>query len=230
VPVRIPKYTLFSRPDVLEVLKVTAAQKARWAKLNEEHERSGDRLMEEINRNRRELDRQSFAAYMESIRPIQQALVDEADAIVVKVLDRAQRIRLNQIQLQAEGPIAFTRPEIQELLNLTPQQVELIGAFVEQGREEMRSASALPAGVMPSRVSRDLRRTLLESKAFQSELGKTRDAVVQARKSTMQQIAKVLTKGQRANYEKMVGEPFDFIKMETNRTSKPVRDAITKAN
>jgi hypothetical protein len=42
--------------------------------------------------------------------------------------------------------------------------------------------------------------------------------VIKARQTMMQMIAKVLTKGQRANYQRMVGEPFDFAKLNTAPT------------
>jgi hypothetical protein len=219
-PALYPKVVLFRRPEIQEELKVTPAQKAQYANLQKEEEEFSERLSQETEKKRQELDPEEFAAFRASIYPSTAPFREEVEAKLLKILDRRQRIRLDQIQIQADGPMAFKRSDFQERLNLSPGQVELITPIVDQGRQEIRNAAVVKAEVMPLGLTAEQRRDLTKSEKFKSEVGKKRDAVVKARLTTMQVIAKHLTKGQRANYEKMVGEPFDFLKMQARRDAK----------
>jgi hypothetical protein len=223
-PALYPRLVLFQRPEVQTELKLTPTQKARWAELDQERQQASERQGQELRKSRQELgnppDPQALAVLNESLRAIQADRQKQDEAILRKVLDRPQFTRLGEIQLQAEGPMAFTRHEIQERLNLGPDQVELIEEVVARGREAVRNAAVVSTEVVPTRLTREKSRALLESKTSKSAIGKARDDAVKARKTTMQEIAKLLTKGQRAKYEAMVGEPFDFLKMQANAESR----------
>ena len=57
-------------------------------------------------------------------------VLDEAE--VNELLTPAQRLRLRQIALQAEGPGAFSEPEVVSELNLTPEQRDQIRFIQEE--------------------------------------------------------------------------------------------------
>jgi hypothetical protein len=123
---------------------------------------------------------------------------------------RGQFARLEQIHYQILGPQAFSRPEVQQRLNLDPDQVQEIRMIIRQARTETRAAATIPPGVLTESFTREEFLAAKESKAYKDGLKGAREAALKARLSAMRAIAKVLTKGQRAKYEKMVGEPFDI--------------------
>jgi hypothetical protein len=141
-------------------------------------------------------------------------LTRESEVPLVEALDTRQRDRLEQIQLQADGPMAFLRPEIQERLVITPEQLRAIKEVHERGRRAIEQAATVPADVLSEGkgLGRERGTALMESKAMQSEVEKGRQAVLKARQDTMRKIGKLLTKNQRAHLKKMLGAPFDFTK------------------
>jgi len=74
-----------------------------------------------------------------------QVIQQEIQAAVMEVLEPGQRERLDQIQLQLQGPEAFLLPDFQKRLGLTGDQVEKIRPIVEEGRAEMIKTSAVPS-------------------------------------------------------------------------------------
>jgi hypothetical protein len=178
---------------------------------------------------------------MEQMKQAIQALHAEADAAVMRELQRKQRTRLEQIKLQADGPLAFERPEVLEALNLQAPQIEMIQAILADGHDQMqqsgdvmtRTARAMPGagygpgpgtgagggggtgagpGVTPP--SPEELKKKVASKEFQDQLKarfeKRRKETQGVRDRMMQAIGKVLTRVQRASYNKMLGEPFDL--------------------
>jgi hypothetical protein len=150
-------------------------------------------------------------------------LRNETDQARSKVLDRRQRQRLDQLRVQIDGPFAFSRPEIQERLNLAPEQVEAIQEIVNQSREKMFEAIVIPPAVIPEGMSpanRADHEKLKENKQFAEHVQKGKRTLVQLRQEAMRQILKVLSRGQRARYETMRGEPFDFTKKSEDTKDK----------
>jgi serine/threonine protein kinase len=77
------------------------------------------------------------------------------DAEVNGLFTAAQRLRLRQIALQAEGPGAFGEPEVVAELNLTPQQREQIRTIEEEALFGwMRGRSGKPPGA-PEKSTND---------------------------------------------------------------------------
>ncbi len=135
----------------------------------------------------------------------------------VNVLQAKQRKRLEEIQIQAEGILAFSRPEFLARLNLSADQIDLIQPIVENGLNETRRASRVrvdnidltkeappPQGVNPH---------LALTKKYKENVLSSRNATVKARDESLQRIVKIMTKGQRARYQNLVGQPFDFVKL-----------------
>src|SRR5262245_25517601 len=192
---------VLGNPRVREELKVSAVQAARLKSVEEERQRANVRFYEEKWAKEKELreasDPEALAEFRESAQAAHAAFSGETETSLLKVLDRSQRTRLLQIQYQAEGPKAFTRPEVQERLNLSPEQIEQILAIVSQGDVELRQAILAPED-LPKDIRADIekRRAQLESKPFQDAIKNAEGAASKVRTSIMRDIAKVLTKGQ----------------------------------
>ena len=173
-----------------------------------------------------------------------QALHAEADAAVLRELQRKQRTRLDQIALQADGPLAFDAPR-RSALNLQAPQIELIqtiladrGGQMQQmggpvvrrrpprgrgawwgswsGRRCRSGGGAGTGGAPPS--PEDLKKKVA-SKEFQDQLKaqfeKRRKETQGVREQMMQAIGRALTRNQRASFNKMLGEPFDLKRFQT---------------
>jgi hypothetical protein len=252
---------LVTQPSVQKELKLTDAQGQKIARID-------GQLKKEVEQARNllapkpdpgggplVLSPEMARAGMEEMKQATQALHAEADVAVMRELQRAQRTRLEQIKLQADGPLAFERPEVLERLNLQAPQVELIQAILADGRGQMEQSggpvmrtagpmpgpgfgpgpgpgagdgagagarsrpvagagagsSAGPGGAPPS--PEDLKKKVT-SKEFQDQLKaqfeKRRKETQGVRDRMMQAIGQVLSRGQRANYRKLLGEPFDL--------------------
>jgi hypothetical protein len=220
VPEDYALFVVFLRPEVQKELKVTDSQKSRFAELQKEQSRALALIDEEYEAKKKALPDSTDRLAVQTLRRERTRLTDsvlaDQDEIVRKVLDRRQFARLNEIRLQTEGPAAFNRPEVQEQLNLGPEQVELIGSIVRDGRK-MLVALRAPSDVLPDPrpLNPTQRKAAREAKAYKDAVKAARERAIAIRGSTMQSIARVLTKGQRAQYEKMVGAPFDFRQLWT---------------
>jgi hypothetical protein len=214
-----PLYTLLEREPVQKELKLTETQKARIAQVQAEfHKDSAARVQE--YRQKRQAAVQAGAS-PEELRFLASSSTAGSttllDELLMKALDKSQPIRLAQLRIQVEGPMAFLRPEVQERLNLDEAQVALIRGVVTGGREELIAVSALPerfAAQVASPRSPEQVRELNQSEDYQAEVDKSKQAALKSRASTMQKIRKLLTKGQRARYESLAGPPFDMLKSQ----------------
>jgi hypothetical protein len=244
--------TLVTQASVQKELELTDAQKQKITKLDGQLKDKTDQVRSAMAPKPDQgggplmMNPELARAGMEQTKQAIQNLHAEADAVVMRELQRKQRVRLDQIKLQADGPLAFERPDVLERLNLQDAQIELIQAILEDGRAQMeptggglfmRDGAAMPGpGLGPGRGAgagkgagagpgagagaggappspEDLKKKYA-GKEFQDQVKaqfekrrKERQAV---RDQMMQAIGKVLTRGQRATYNKMVGEPFDL--------------------
>jgi Spy/CpxP family protein refolding chaperone len=224
-----PRYPLltgkkFSGPIQTE-LKLTRAQSARIEEIDQNLHRKQGLVMEEFRKALPKLDHPPTIADYEATRPLRDQMMEtnrglqaEAEQAVEKVLEPHQRTRLSQIQLQADGFAAFARADLQERLNMDPDQVVVVEAIVSQGRSQMWDFAAIPVNPRPETgLSRaEAYQKAANSKEFQGELEKRRAALVKARAAILEQILKLLSKNQRTTYQKLLGEPFDFMKLQNN--------------
>src|SRR5260370_25911256 len=111
----------------------------RIAALDEHERRARDEQLQEYRKKLPKLEpgEQPDPQVLQELQPLQAALrgaldrlTAQTEAAALKVLTAEQRRRFAGIQLQAEGPLAFTHPEIHQRLNLSPDQVEAIGEIV----------------------------------------------------------------------------------------------------
>ena len=165
------KSLLLQNPQVQAELKLTPDQKTKLKTIEDGDQRLSDRLMLDFQKARQELvqkqaDRQELAALGEKLAEMGRQHRERYEAERTGILDRNQRTRLEQIQLQAEGPMAFIRPDIQKRLNTSPDQDEMIAAIVTEGRAELNQTAALPPGTMPTGIlTAEQRRELWESQS-----------------------------------------------------------------
>jgi Spy/CpxP family protein refolding chaperone len=236
-----PRYPLltgkkFSGPIHAE-LKLTKAQSARIEEIDQDLHRKQGLVMDDFRKVLPKLDHPPTIEDYEATRPLRDQMMEttrglqaEAERAVETVLEPRQRTRLSQIQLQADGYAAFARPDLQERLNMDPDQVALVQAIVSQGRSQMWDLAAIPLSPRPEAgLSRaEAYQKAASSKEFQGELEKRRAAVVKVRAAILEQIFKLLTKNQRATYRKLLGEPFDFMKLQNNGATGPAIETEKK--
>ncbi len=102
---------------------------------------------------------------------------------------------------------------------MSPEQVEAIVAICERGRQSTIQSASLPADLKlgQTQLAVEKRISLLKSKDLDAQVKKTRDRVISTRDSIMREIAENLNKRQRAIFDKMLGEKFEFPKMMEKR-------------
>lgn len=121
-----------------------------------------------------------------------QAMMRELGAEVKKelqgVLDKEQFARYEQISLQAMGVEAFTQPEVAERLKMTEEQKSKLEEAVSGMREQMMEI-------------------------FQGAQGDREGAMrkmTELRESTRKKVMDLMTAEQKAEWEKMIGKPFQM--------------------
>ncbi len=138
--------SLLEMNAVQQELKMTDAQKKEQAAIRE---RESPKIQQARLNNR---DRAKFLA-------ARNAIFNETAAAIQANLKPEQRQRLDQIQLQAQGPLAFARPDfgpsaytgppLSERLKLSDDQARRIRAIVEEGDALIAKASVFPIPLDP---------------------------------------------------------------------------------
>lgn len=203
------RQVLLGIPAVQDELKLTEGQKkANQDTVNRHFERMQKALREATDREKMEAAREA------QLRAIAAALVEN--------LEPWQRDRLDQIQIQAQGPLAFHRsayplmawdgPDLAERLKLTDDQVTRVRAIAEEGIREIGTAALVPIVIDPKAgdPTAESIRKLLDSPEFQASTQKAREAARGAWTRAMRRLEEVLTEPQRTAYHAMLGAPFDL--------------------
>jgi len=129
---------------------------------------------------------------------LRERLDREAEQEIKAVLKPNQWQRFEELQLQFNGPLAFLQPELQDRLHLDEGQVQAIGAAIAKARQEMMQALPLGRPGPP-----------LEKGAINTIQPKRQEASTKFRANASKEISEILTEAQRADYEKMLGKPYD---------------------
>ncbi len=217
------KEPLLQTPSVQKELKLTEEQIARLKKamlealpIDERKGRENRRLQMRLTKAG---DREGLAALEREGMKLVFSLTREGERPLLEILDSHQRARLEQLQLQADGPMAFIRPEIQDRLKMSPEQVNVVKAICELGRKTVTESAILPAGSkpIPRGLTFEKRAEMLKSEDFGEQIEKVRKQVVRARNTTLREIAASLTEKQRATFEQMLGARFEFPKTMEKR-------------
>jgi len=145
----------------------------------------------------------------------------QTDDQLNSILDAAQRTRLTQIVLRVEGPSAFLTQELIDALTLGPEQLDLIrevlenvSAEREQYKESQKQARDL------AKATGDLE---LEKMRKNQEKSQSRNFAFRLNDQAMPRIGQILTRRQRATYNKMLGASFDLSKL-TGEDGQPLID------
>ena len=173
------KEVLLGNPAVQAELKITEAQnKAKDEKVR--------RIREKIQKARSEItDRAKFVEARDSI-------YKEIEAAILENLTPQQCQRLEQIQLQSQGPLAFYRasipalaaegPDPIERLKLTDDQIKQITAIATEGNAEISKAAELPIVLDPKdgAPTPESIKKLVGTEQFNAAKKKTREAARKA--------------------------------------------------
>jgi hypothetical protein len=162
-------------------------------------------------------------------------LQEQTDAALKKTLKAAQFTRLQQIDLQQQGPLVVVRPDVARALNLSADQVDraklAITQMTDQGREEFQKSqremfesfqnrnnnnNTASNSQPPSDADRETMREQFQVQ-MQTQMEKMRTSALGRREKAVQQVTQVLTKAQRAKFNSMLGPPFDLSLLNDGR-------------
>jgi hypothetical protein len=200
---------LLNMEAVQRELKLTVAQ-------IKEKEAITQRAMQKTQQARRET--KNTTLFREQARKI----MEEAVAAGKATFSPEQLERLDQIQLQAQGPLAFhleagspmahIGPPLAERLNLSDEQTKRISLIAQQGEEDITRAASFPIALDAKNgpVTAEAIRKLVACAEFQDAKKKARNDARTVWETTIRQIEQVLTPGQQQAYHKLLGKPFDL--------------------
>jgi hypothetical protein len=208
-PLPMPLQVLIDIAAVRDELKLTDEQIKRLVISSEELSRHRQ-LLRQVRR-----DRLRKPDETDALLAAVKSQIADAEAAKLNILDARQRHRLDQIQFQIEGPMAFGNPDFRAQLDLDKAQSLKVGAIVARGFAVMQETSAVPFGWKPgdAPLTRERIEAILETREFKAETEKCRVATLKARAETMNEIEAALSDTQRASYRRMLGEPFDLAKL-----------------
>jgi hypothetical protein len=210
---------LLQMPAVQRELKITEAQKKEQAEIEE-------RRFQKIQQARTEIkDRAKFLA-------ARTAIFNETAAAQLANLRPEQHERLAQIQLQAQGPLAFLLrernesspigdpgrfigPRLSEQLKMSDDQAKRVRSIAEEGTEQIETAAGfrLPWDAKDKPTVETIRK-LVEGPEFRAAKEKARRTAHEAWDAVIGRIEAVLNDEQRANYRKVLGKPFDLTRLQ----------------
>jgi hypothetical protein len=200
--------------SVQQELKLTETQQKRLTSLVEQQ------------RARLQKARQDYPD-PQIFRAARNALADDCESALRDALEPGQRERLEQLQLQAQGPLAFESRPLKQRLNLSDDQADEIEAITHTGLKELDQASSVRIELDPGDDPQSMEaiRDLVNRLEFQLANDQVRHLALAGRATLMLRVAKVLTIPQRAAYRKMLGAPFDIEKLSarTDATDFDVR-------
>ena len=162
---------------------------------------------------------------------LQAALADasrEARTAIQAVFKPEQWERLDQIQLQAQGPLAFARPEngpwaamaytgppLAERLKLSDDQLKRIRTIAQQADQEIQKAASFPIALdaKTKPPSKEEIHKLRRQPGIQGGQAEGPPGGQGRRAAVIRRIEDVLTEPQREAYHKLIGAPFDFSRL-----------------
>ena len=221
---------LLGLPAVEQELKLTDAQKKERAEINE-------RRFQKMQEARKEMqDRAKFVARRD-------AIWSEAAAAQLANLKPEQRERLIQIQLQAQGPLAFTLredhessrtgdyigPRLSEQLKMTDDQVKRVRMIAKEGIAQIEKSAQFRIPLDSNdKPTEETIRKLVEGPEFQAAKEKSRRAAREAWDAVIGRIEAVLKQEQRGKYRKILGTPFDLKKLEFMQHDAEINSDVRK--
>lgn len=180
---------LLSMPEVQKELKMTPEQNDKVKTKQADVRTATQAIMEKAGgfqalRDMSPEDRTKLQADMQEVQT----------KAVKEVLDETQMKRFHQLELQRQGPNAFTMPEVKKALDITDEQSTKIAAIQMEQQQAMRDARQ---GFDPQNATADDRAAMQKKMA-------------DAQKVTLDKTLAVLTPDQAKKWKEMTGEPFKF--------------------
>ena len=198
-----------ARRKAAEVARFSAVLQEEQQKIEAREkgeEPNRERPVEKIEKPRPD----SGATDISDFDTVRDAIFKETQAAVRGNLGPKQRERLDEIQLQAQGPLAFSLPDspfrafvqTHAELRMSEDQLRRVRAIVDEGDKEIDKVSKFPISRNPNDgpLTVDAVRVLVATPEFQAAKAKSRQATREARDAVMRQIDRVLTEPQRATY------------------------------
>jgi hypothetical protein len=142
----------------------------------------------------------------------------ENEQAIDRILEPKQQERLEQIVLQLEGPLAVSRPKVADRLRLNDRQREVVQATMMQlqvGQRQLNMAAR--------------RQAVQLNQLDPSQFGQVREAMSRLRDEAVKQISKVIDAKQKAQFNKMLGEPFDLARLDADAKDTPADEKAAKA-
>jgi hypothetical protein len=195
---RAPSWGLLRLKGVQRELNLSDAQKKQIVALDQQSEERMQRARSQY------LERELREAAINGIQADQEHAIFES-------LEPKQRDRLDQIQLQVQGPLAFKRREVQRRLGLSSHQIDQIEAIVAEGVAGLpkNSTVSLDLYATSEPPTADSIRAFVQRLEFQLAKEKARHLALAYRTDLLMRIAKVLSEHQQAELARMRGAPFD---------------------
>jgi hypothetical protein len=192
----LPRLVLIQLEPMQAALNLSESQKERQAI-----------ILEQLNENVHAARHTTGSAGVIAAR-------DDAEKAVLANLEPDQRARLDQIELQLQGPAAFALPDLPKRLELTDEQFEAVRAIAGKADEELRKTARVPLPWKPGdpAIIEAAIRELVESEEFRAAKQQAWHLVFEGRGAARRQIEEKLTAEQRSAYQKMLGEPLDVEK------------------
>ncbi len=157
--------------------------------------------------------------------------------ITTKILTKKQVTRLQQIDLQRQGPLAVLNDDIALKLNISEDVLAEMKGIQDQSRQSRREMFQAQRQNGPNFMTADGRFDRAAMQAYNNtDEGKAAQAKMQQTTKQMQndtiaQIGKLLTKNQKAKFNAMQGKEFDLTKLTTdpNAPTPPASDTAKAA-
>ncbi len=194
------------RPEQIgKITKIVEQTKVAKKQVESAHgkdkEKGKPKAVDPISKERERITRESLNADL--------AIVErESDRLLNGVLNKAQRTRLTQIVLRVQGPWAFLTPDLIDALGLAPEQVESI-------REILTGLKSAQEAFKESRKKQFDRLKgsgdfELEKIRKDQQKGQMRAGAYKLNTQTMPLIGRILTRSQRENYKRLLGDEFEL--------------------
>lgn len=154
--------------------------------------------LQDLSREEREKKMAELLAKAEETR---KKVTEKFQPDLDKILEAAQRDRLKQIQIQADGSRAYQNADVVAALKISKEQQDKIAAINKEFGDKQREL--FPRGGFGGGAAGGERPNFDEMRKKMEELNATRD----------KQLADVLTADQKSSLEKLKGKPFDVAQL-----------------
>jgi hypothetical protein len=208
---------LVRQPAIRKELKLTDQQLSKIREVNDAFNKQRTEMATAIVKAQGGVNNEALMTMIATLRR-------ENEEAINQVLERRQRVRLNQISLQIEGLAALSRPEVAVRINLDPDLAEEVGRIVAEMKESQSRLweariEQLRARGPESRPRADTKKAKTRDQEFNAQVDRVGQDTKRIEDVAAQVISRLLTRRQMAAFKRMLGEPFDLSRLEPNGTA-----------